>query len=181
MECPLSEDKSNTYNITVENEAATEKLAKICAELLPCPLVISLSGNLGAGKTTFVRAVLRAWGYLGLVKSPTYTLLESYLVERRVPSEASLLSKSTNIHHFDLYRLGEPEEVYALGIEECVTDNSIVWIEWADKATDCLGELDLTICIHTVPNYKNHRQFEFKSHSVRSQIFIEKLENLMNS
>ena len=91
-------------------------LAAACAE----HCVLFLQGDLGTGKTTLVRGFLRALGYPGHVKSPTYTLIESYLVENK------------NILHIDLYRLERPEELEFLGVREYFNGPSLCLIEWPE-------------------------------------------------
>lgn len=88
---------------------------------LPTPAVIYLCGELGTGKTTFVRGALRSIGYQGLVKSPTFTVVESYLIGKQP------------IHHFDLYRISDPEELDFIGIRDYASDNSITIFEWPEK------------------------------------------------
>jgi len=83
--------------------------------------VITLSGDLGAGKTTLVRGMLRGLGFEGRVKSPSYGLVESYAVG------------GLEIHHLDLYRLGEPEELDFVGIEELIGEDSVLLIEWPER------------------------------------------------
>ena len=103
-----------------------------------------MSGDLGAGKTTFTRHLIRALGLNTRVKSPTYTLLESY----DLPESAL----ARTLHHFDLYRLSDPREWYSAGFEETLSDNSIVVIEWADKAQGALPKPDWRIHLtHDAP------------------------------
>ncbi len=120
--------------LRLENEQATEQLACHLAEQLSAGDLLFLSGDLGAGKTTFTRYLIRALGLETKVKSPTYTLLESY----DLPESAL----ARTLHHFDLYRLSDPREWYSAGFEETLNDESIVVIEWADKAQGALPKPD---------------------------------------
>ena len=117
---------SRTNSLLLKNEVETLNAGREFAETLVkenrLSSVIFLFGDLGAGKTTFVRGALQGLGYLGNVKSPTYTLLEPYYLE------------SMEIFHFDLYRISDPQELDFLGFDEIIDGSGLKFIEWAEKA-----------------------------------------------
>ena len=114
---------------------ATELFGAELWRSLPKKCLVFLQGDLGAGKTTLVRAYLRAAGYTGTVKSPTYTLVEEYQVNNQ------------KILHFDLYRLSDPEELEWLGIWDYLTQECVCFIEWPDKGKGVLPAPDRVITI----------------------------------
>lgn len=115
------------------DEAATLALGRDLARVLAPGMVVWLSGDLGAGKTTLVRGLLRAFHYSGRVKSPTFTLVEHYPFS------------SFNLYHFDLYRFVDPEEWEYAGFREYFNDHSICLVEWPEKAETMLPVPDLLI------------------------------------
>jgi tRNA threonylcarbamoyladenosine biosynthesis protein TsaE len=115
----------------------TEKFGANLFKPLPSKCLIFLYGDLGAGKTTMVRGFLRAAGYNGTVKSPTYTLVEEYSIDGR------------KIFHFDLYRVVDSEELEWIGIRDYFDLDSICFIEWPDKGKGFLPEPDRVITLKT--------------------------------
>ncbi len=97
--------------------------------------VLFLSGELGAGKTTLVRGLLRALGWTGRVKSPTYALVELYAVSR------------LNLYHFDFYRFKDHEEWVSSGFREHFNPESVCIVEWPEKAAGLLAPADLHITL----------------------------------
>ena len=119
----------------LNSEAETEQFGAELFKSLPSKCLIFLYGDLGAGKTTMVRGFLRAAGYIGTVKSPTYTLVEEYTIDGR------------KIFHFDLYRVVDPEELEWIGIRDYFDQDSICFIEWPDKGKGFLPEPDRIITL----------------------------------
>lgn len=123
--------------VELQGEEAMVSYGEELATKLAGVGVVYLQGNLGMGKTTLVRGFLRGHGYHGAVKSPTYTIVEPY-------------EMSKNIYHFDLYRLGDPEELEYIGIRDYFENGSTALIEWPDKGSGYLPEADVVINIDMV-------------------------------
>ena len=130
----------HSLTLSLPDEDATTALAERLAPLLsgqvpggPTGGRIHLHGDLGAGKTHFVRALLRACGVTGRIKSPSYALLESYKVS------------SLYFYHLDFYRFSDPREWVDAGFRDILQDNAVVLIEWPEKAGSLLPEPDLDL------------------------------------
>ena len=113
----------------------TEALGAALWKALPQKCVLFLYGDLGAGKTTLVRGLLRAAGYKGTVKSPTYGLVEEYSLPERA------------VFHFDLYRLKDPEELEWIGMHDYLGQDALCCIEWPERGADYLPPADVAVCL----------------------------------
>ncbi len=115
--------------------AATQALGHRLAAVLQPGLTIHLRGHLGAGKTELVRAILRALGYPGKVKSPTYTLVEHYVIS------------SLNLYHFDFYRMNDPHEWVDAGLRDHFNEGAVCLVEWPERGGDLLPLPDFIISL----------------------------------
>lgn len=122
--------------VALADAGATEALgAALAAALagLGGPRVLALSGELGAGKTTLTRGLLRALGATGTVRSPTYTLVESYELG------------AWQVHHLDLYRLRDAGEAEGLGLRDLLTPTALLVIEWPERDAPLAARADLRV------------------------------------
>jgi len=122
------------------DESATAELGAALARALQPGLVIYLHGDLGAGKTALTRALLRAAGHAGTVKSPTYTLSEPYRV--------MLDGKPLSVIHYDLYRMSSPEEFLDAGFREDFDGHNVCIVEWPEKGDPVLPPPDLRVLLN---------------------------------
>ena len=125
------------------DEAATLSLGAALAPTLEPGLSVHLKGELGVGKTTLVRGVLRGLGWKGRVKSPTYALVELYEVSR------------LSFHHFDFYRFHDPREWSDAGFRESFNGRTVSLIEWPEKAGDLLPPPDVEIVLESSGEGRN--------------------------
>lgn len=151
---------SEGLHIELPDEAATEafgaELGRVCRD----GAIVYLKGDLGAGKTTLSRGVLRGLGFTGAVKSPTYTLVEPYEVD------------GVSVFHFDLYRLADPAELEYMGIRDYFGEGNLCLIEWPEKGGEMLPSADIVVEIQPV---KDFRVVNLSSPSGRGRLLLARL------
>ncbi|APX92537.1 tRNA (adenosine(37)-N6)-threonylcarbamoyltransferase complex ATPase subunit type 1 TsaE [Halomonas sp. 1513] len=123
---------------------------------------VHLEGELGAGKTTLTRGILRAYGYQGAVKSPTYTLVEPYRLGEM------------QVNHFDLYRLGDPEELEFIGARDLLDDDSLSLVEWPSRGVGWLPAPDLALEFRVLDTGRGVR---LEAHSAHGEAVLARLES----
>lgn len=128
-----TDDSDCALSLHLDDEQDTLALGAALAQTLMPGLKIWLLGNLGSGKTTLTRGALLALGHHGKVKSPTYTLIEPYVVSR------------LDLYHFDFYRLNSPEEYLDAGLDEYFSGTGVCIVEWPQHAAPYLATSDVRI------------------------------------
>ena len=159
-------DAVSAITRVLPDEAATIAFGRQLAPLLSPGMVVWLDGDLGAGKTTLVRALLRGLGHVGPVKSPTYTLVEVYVV--------------SNIYwyHFDFYRFNEPEEFDDAGLGEYFRDDAVCLVEWPEKAVGYVPPADLVLRFRLVDgNSASGRILDLVAKSEGGRKCLSELQN----
>jgi tRNA threonylcarbamoyladenosine biosynthesis protein TsaE len=143
-----------TRSLSLPSEAATAAMAaQLAAAVSQARFTIHLHGDLGAGKTTFTRYFLHALGVTGRIKSPTYTLVEEYL-----------LPDGRLAKHLDLYRFSSADEWLDAGLDDTFEADCIVIIEWPERAAQLLAAPDLDLRLHATAD-ENARLAELVAHS----------------
>lgn len=123
--------KVTTKDCFLADESQQIALAQKVAQHLKTSFVLLLKGDLGVGKTTFARGFVHASGFEGIVKSPTYTLVEPYPIDN-----------DRICYHFDLYRLADPEELEFIGARDYFNEKDVCLVEWPEKAEGYLPAAD---------------------------------------
>lgn len=155
----MSENPPHRASIDLPDETATIEWAKWLAPAVAQGGVIFLRGDLGAGKTTFARALLQELGAGERIKSPTYSLLERYRVGDR------------DAFHLDLYRIAAPGELEWLGMDELRDPEAIVLIEWPERGGDALPAADLEVLLE---HREAGRRATLATHSLRAQHWLRR-------
>jgi tRNA threonylcarbamoyladenosine biosynthesis protein TsaE len=151
---------SRRVTLAAASEADQVALGSRLAGCLPWPFVVFLEGELGTGKTTLVRGILRGLGHRGNVKSPTYTLIEPYALGERL------------VYHLDLYRVGDPGELEYLGLRDLLAESSLLLVEWPERGEGELPSPDLMIHIRYAPQ---GRALSLRAHSAGGEAVLRHL------
>ncbi len=156
----------------LSDEAETLACGERFSMRVQAGLVVYLHGDLGAGKTTFVRGVLHGLGHLGKVKSPTYTLVETYELE----SYQIYVNKVFNytFYHFDLYRFIDENEWEAAGFRDYFNPQSVCMVEWPEKAEHVLPTPDIDVRLSLLNLDSKGRKIQF---SAASPLGVQCLKN----
>jgi tRNA threonylcarbamoyladenosine biosynthesis protein TsaE len=139
----------------LQSTEETENFGAALFKIIPKKTLVFLLGDLGAGKTTLVRGFMRKAGHKGIVKSPTYNIVEEYKINQRL------------FFHFDLYRLIAPEELEWIGIDDYLQEQSICFIEWPNNGDGYLAIPDLIISLEVIAEGR--------------KVVIEKMDNAMKN
>ena len=163
----MSPNSNNSSQLILElqgEQAMADFGGKISAAIADTaqPIIIFLSGDLGAGKTTISRGILMGLGHRGSVKSPTYTLVEPYDLD---------IGK---VYHFDLYRLLDPEELEHIGFTDYLSAAQLTMIEWPENGHGFTPQPDLAIKISQLPNA---RSLMIKAMSQNGENCLQQLQN----
>ena len=155
--------EAHTAELAQQLASSISRLVQLHPEL---KLHISLIGDLGAGKTTFTRYLLKSLGHLGKVKSPTYALCEPY--------ELNLDGQKLTVHHFDLYRMRYAEEWIDAGFRDTFTNPGMCIVEWPEKAEGTLPTVDCTLSLDM--NDDETRKIKLLSHTAIGENLLKPID-----
>ena len=161
----MEPDTDFTQTRYLSNEEATLTLGAEMSGVLEKPALVFLEGDLGAGKTTLSRGLLRGLGHEGGVKSPTYTLVEPYTLD------------AVTVFHFDLYRLSDGAELAYLGLDDYFATPSILLVEWPERGAGWLGRPDWRV---TLSPDGEGRRVTLRAMSPRGRDWLNRLEQRSN-
>lgn len=148
----------STASLHLTDAAATEAAGARLARELQGGMVITIEGDLGAGKTTLTRGCLRALGWRGPVKSPTYTLVEHYPLS------------SLYFYHFDFYRFADPIEWETAGLSDYFRDDTVCVVEWPERAAPLLPRPDLELTLgHPTDSGASGRNLAIEAHTAEGE------------
>ena len=150
------------FQVNVCNETETLLLGRKIVDVIDFPIIITLVGDLGTGKTTLTRGMLGQLGHLGHVKSPTFSIVEMYEI------------LSLQIAHFDMYRITDEQELEFFGFKEYFDTADFIVIEWPNRISGLDFSIDIEITI-TIKN--NSRDLILKSRSDRGSLVLKKLKS----
>jgi len=159
----MNKEQPEPLVINFADEVAMLEWATAAASLLSSGLVVHLIGDLGMGKTTLSRGFIQGLGHEGKVKSPTYTLVEPYELER------------FTVYHFDLYRLSDPEELEFMGVRDYFSPATVCFIEWPEKGVGVLPQADISI---NITQWQSGRCLTLTANSDNGQAQIERWRSL---
>jgi tRNA threonylcarbamoyladenosine biosynthesis protein TsaE len=161
----MRQSSSTHLNVATAEQmrALGQALGRALASAGVGALVVGIEGELGAGKTTLVSGVLRAVGVSGVVRSPTYTLIEPYETSGR------------QFYHLDLYRLADPREVEALGIRDLLGPTAVLLIEWPSRGVGMLPPADLSLEIEYHPAAESGRLLGLRASSSAGDKLVEQM------
>ncbi|MEO8010033.1 MAG: tRNA (adenosine(37)-N6)-threonylcarbamoyltransferase complex ATPase subunit type 1 TsaE [Dokdonella sp.] len=148
------------------DEAQLQAVARALASTIGDGGIVYLIGDLGAGKTTFARAMLQALGVGERVKSPTYSLIETYMTDTRA------------IHHLDLYRIGDPSELEWLGLADLSTAVAVMLVEWPQRGLGALPAADLHVQFE---HAGERRDLTLHTASARGHQWLQRLSNAVTA
>lgn len=151
---------SRRLRFTALDQSEVESLGTALGQALAPGLVVYLSGELGAGKTTLARAMLRARAPQLRVKSPTYSLLERYALGALV------------VAHLDLYRIADADEVAVLGLRDLIAEGAVLLIEWPERGAGVLPAPDWRICL---THADSRRELSIEASSPRGEMRLPAL------